>query len=544
MELKDLLNKHYGFSAFRPGQEEIVRSILERNDTLALMPTGAGKSLCYQLPALTFPGITVVISPLIALMKDQVDALAARGLSASFINSSLAPAEIERRTQEALAGKIKLLYIAPERLAAGFTAVLNRLPVDFVAIDEAHCVSAWGHDFRPDYLEIALHINKLPTRPIVAAFTATATPEVKEDIIKRLSLRNPKVFIRGFNRPNLRFFTRAWLSDYQRDKEVLRLVRFFKGSGIIYCGTRNKTEELAIFLQEAGIKALAYHAGIDSLKRTKIQEQFMQDEISVIVATIAFGMGVDKPDVRFVVHAHLPASLENYYQEAGRAGRDGELAHCVLLHSGKDVALHEYFLEKNYEESIERGKSPEEAGKIRMTKGYKLRIMQDYATNKECRRRMILDYFDDEPADSFNNNCRGCDYCLNYQWPEEDLGGETDEELPFGNLDFAATANNDLPKTVLETLALYRRGLGVEEIAKSRTLSRSTVVGHLIRAYLTGEDLDIDQFLASDTQAVIFKAMSECDDATKLSDIKEHCPENISYDDIRWVLAKLQRIRL
>ncbi|MFA4872647.1 MAG: ATP-dependent DNA helicase RecQ [Patescibacteria group bacterium] len=413
-DLDELLKFHYGFVSFRPGQEEIVASILAGRDTLALMPTGGGKSLCFQLPALALPGTTVVISPLIALMKDQVDALNVRGIAASFINSSLPDDEIERRTQEVLAGKTKLLYVAPERLTTGFIEMLKKVFVSLVAIDEAHCVSAWGHDFRPDYLEIQKHISCLPQRPILAAFTATATPEVKADIIKRLGLKDPQTFVRGFDRPNLRFFTRAYLSDFERDEEVVRLARSMKGSGIVYCGTRDKTEELAWYLQEHGIKALPYHAGMDSEERTRVQEKFMRDEVPVITATIAFGMGVDKPDVRFVIHAHMPASLENYYQEAGRAGRDGEIAYCVLLHSRKDSALHEFFIGKNYEESLERGKPLQEATVVRVIKYEKLKKIQEYSTARACRRKIILDYFGGGSSLQ-KDHCQGCDHCLGNQ---------------------------------------------------------------------------------------------------------------------------------
>lgn len=409
--LPELLKTHYGFSSFRPGQEEVMQSILSGRDTLALMPTGGGKSLCYQLPALGLPGTTVVISPLIALMKDQVDALKTRGIAACFINSSLPPDEIDRRTQEVLHGKMKLLYIAPERLATGFTKTLRKLPISLIAIDEAHCVSAWGHDFRPDYLEIEKHVALLPKRPTLSAFTATATPEVKADIIKRLGLVNPQTFVRGFDRPNLRFLTRAWLSDGARDEEVLRLVRSHAGSGIVYCGTRDKTEELAQYLCAHGVAALPYHAGMKTEERTHAQEQFMRDNASVITATIAFGMGVDKPDVRYVIHAHMPGSLENYYQEAGRAGRDGVLAHCMLLHSARDGALHEFFIRKNFEESLERGKPLQEAIVVRMMKFEKLKKVEEYATGHTCRRKLILDYFDDRSSVR-QDNCGGCDHCL------------------------------------------------------------------------------------------------------------------------------------
>jgi ATP-dependent DNA helicase RecQ len=406
-----LLKQHYGFGEFRPGQEDVIRSILAGHDTLAVMPTGGGKSLCYQLPALAFGGVTLVVSPLIALMKDQVDALQKRGIEASFINSSLTEKETAKRTKEALAGKVKILYIAPERLHSGFSEVLQKMSLALVAIDEAHCVSTWGHDFRPDYRFIAEHIDSLPKRPIVSAFTATATPEVRQDIAERLGLQSPHIFVRGFDRPNLRFFTRGWLSEFLRDEEVLRLAKVLPKPGIIYAGKRDKSEELAAYLTENGVFALPYHAGLKTEKRIETQEAFMKDRVPVIVATIAFGMGVDKADVRFVIHAGMPGTLEGYYQEAGRAGRDAKPATCVLLHSGEDSALQNYFIQKAYEDSLERGKPWEEARAVRNTRYQKLKTMEQYVTANACRRNMILDYFGDKAVRQ-SANCGACDHCI------------------------------------------------------------------------------------------------------------------------------------
>jgi len=408
---QDLLKEHYGFTEFRPGQEDVIQSILAGRDTLVVMPTGGGKSLCYQLPALALDGTTLVISPLIALMKDQVDVLQKRGIAASFINSSLTEKEIKKRTNDALASKIKILYIAPERLNSGFSAALQEIPVSFVAIDEAHCVSTWGHDFRPDYRLIKEHIDALLKRPIVAAFTATATPEVRRDIVERLGLQKPHVFVRGFDRPNLRFFTQGWMSEFERDWEVLRLAESLAKPGIVYVGKRDKSEELARFLSNKGIQAMPYHAGLKTEERTATQEAFMKDELPVIVATIAFGMGVDKADVRFVVHAGMPGTLEGYYQEAGRAGRDGKPATCVLLHSGEDSALQNYFIRRNCEDSLARGKPVQEALAVRALKYEKLRKMEEYVKANACKRRIILDYFGDESARR-NKNCGGCGPCL------------------------------------------------------------------------------------------------------------------------------------
>src|SRR3989338_698311 len=409
--LNNFLQSRYGFSEFRPGQEEVVASILSGRDTLALMPTGGGKSLCYQLPALQLPGTTIVISPLIALMKDQVDGLRSKGIAASFINSSLSDDEVSERTLEFLAGQLKLMYIAPERLANGFINSLQQVPIALVAVDEAHCISSWGHDFRPDYMSIASYIDQLPKRPVVAAFTATATPEVKDDICRRLVLQNPNIFVRGFDRPNLKFVAKGNLRDRERDEEVLRLARKLEGSGIIYCGTRDKTEELAMFLQEEGEAAAYYHAGMESEERSLVQEAFMKGEVRIIVATIAFGMGVDKADVRFVIHAHLPASLENYYQEAGRAGRDNMPSTCVLLASPKDQALHQYFIKKNYEEAIKSGSDSEEANMVRQMRVRKLHQMYNYVKSAFCRRLVILNYFYDQSTARVRN-CQGCDICV------------------------------------------------------------------------------------------------------------------------------------
>lgn len=409
--MRNLLKRYYKFDEFRPGQEEIIQSILDGRDTLAVMPTGGGKSLCYQLPALLMDGITLVLSPLIALMKDQVDALRKRGVAATFINSSLTEKEIKKRTGEAMEGKIKILYIAPERLNSGFSSVLREMPVGLAAIDEAHCVSTWGHDFRPDYRVIKERIESLPRRPIVAAFTATATPEVRRDITERLGLKKPQIFVKGFNRPNLCFFASGWLSEFARDSEVLRLAKALPKPGLVYVGKRDKAEELAVYLTESGIPALPYHAGLKTDERTMIQEAFMKERTSVIVATIAFGMGIDKADVRFVIHAGMPGTLERYYQEAGRAGRDAKPATCVLLHSGGDSALQNYFIRKNYEDAIERGKPESEALEVRDLKYQKLKQMEAYVMANACKRKIILDYFGDESGRE-NKNCQGCDHCL------------------------------------------------------------------------------------------------------------------------------------
>ena len=332
--LEKNLQKYFNFSEFRPGQREIVEAILDGYDTVALMPTGGGKSLCYQLPAIIADKLTVIISPLIALMKDQVDALNARGIPAVFINSSLTFEEIGENFEKIKKGSVKILYVAPERFGSfEFQKLFSELDIFLFSVDEAHCVSQWGHDFRPDYLEIKKYIRNLKNRPIVAAFTATATPEVQGDIVERLEMKNPKIFIRGFDRPNLKFLVQCDLKTKERYEEILRIIKSLSGSGIVYSLTRKETEVIAKYLKENGIKAVAYHAGMEAKRREKVQEDFMENRIQVIVATIAFGMGVDKADIRYVIHCGMPGSLEGYYQEAGRAGRDGEKAYCVLLHA-------------------------------------------------------------------------------------------------------------------------------------------------------------------------------------------------------------------
>lgn len=557
--LEKYLKKYFNFSRFLPGQKEIVENIMAGRDVVALMPTGGGKSLCYQLPAVISGQLTVVISPLIALMKDQVDSLNSRGINATFINSSLNDQEMEERISGLRGGRTKILYIAPERFSnSDFSRLFETLKIYLLAIDEAHCVSQWGHDFRPDYLSIKDHIKELKKRPIVAAFTATATPEVKNDIITRLELKKPEVFVRGFDRPNLKFFVRENLSERQRIKEALRIINSIKGSGIVYTLTRKETEDAADFFKNNGIPSAYYHAGMRREERTKIQNDFMENKFRVIVATIAFGMGIDKADIRFVIHAGMPSSLEGYYQEAGRAGRDGEAAYCILLHSPKDVGLHYHFIVKNKEGMISRGKAWDEVNRISGIKYQRLEKMKNYVMDADCRRKAILEYFNDPAVQKMKDNCRGCDICLNFQWEagakprtvpygaelqDENYEMENNFTIEDGTKDKDST-KEILSSTVQETVKLYRLDYSIEQIAKMRNLGANTIFNHLVKWYLSGGELETEKFIAPNEEKQILLAMSKTNNYQKLKSIKEQLPESIGYEKIRLVIAKIQRIGL
>lgn len=394
--VRQTLQTIFGYNTFRPLQAEIVETILDRQDVFVLMPTGGGKSLCYQLPALLLDGLTVVVSPLIALMKDQVDALQALGVAATYINSSLDSSEAGERQAAVARGDIKLVYVAPERLLLpGFLHLLQHTGVTLFAIDEAHCVSEWGHDFRPEYRELRQLRDRFPTATF-AAFTATATPRVRQDIRNQLGLEEAVGFQGSFNRPNLYYEVRPKQAAYQ---QLLDYVYSRKGaSGIVYCQTRAATEDLADRLRGDGINAAAYHGGMDSKQRQQVQNAFVRDNVQIIVATIAFGMGIDKPDVRFVVHYDLPKNLEGYYQESGRAGRDGDPADCILFYSYGDVGKHLHFIDEK----------PTDA--LREAARHQLRQMTDWAESTTCRRKALLAYFD-EVWNDVQEPC--CDVCRN-----------------------------------------------------------------------------------------------------------------------------------
>ena len=393
MDPVSILKKYYGYDCFRPGQREVIEAILAGRDALGIMPTGGGKSICYQIPALLLQGVTLVISPLISLMKDQVDTLKEYGIAAELINSTLSTSEFREVIAKARLGEYKLLYVAPERLETeSFLALMEDVPIDMVAIDEAHCISQWGHDFRPSYKRISAMIDRLPRRPIITAFTATATPLVKSDIKKLLDLYEPFELLSSFDRPNLYFEVRK---PDNKLHEIQRYLKTHNGeSGIIYCATRRNVDEVCERLNKLGISATKYHAGLSEAERTHNQESFLFDRIPIIVATNAFGMGIDKPNVRFVIHYNMPKNMESYYQEAGRAGRDGEASECILLYSTQDTMTNRYLIEVGNTS----GRSVEYE---------KLNSMVDYCNTEGCLRNFILSYFSQE-QDLLQKSCEHC----------------------------------------------------------------------------------------------------------------------------------------
>ena len=401
MDLPRTLKKDFGYDRFRPLQEEIIRDALAGRDVFALMPTGGGKSLCFQLPALLRSGLTIVVSPLISLMKDQVDALQMSGIAATFLNSALDRHEAVERLRRLNRGEYRLLYVAPERLMLdGFLERALNWNITQIAIDEAHCISEWGHDFRPEYRELKKLRRHLPDVPIMA-LTATATERVRKDIVDQLHLHNARCYVASFNRPNLTYRVVPKSSPYE---QVLTLIRGRPNeSGIVYCASRKTADSLATKLSGDGVKAKPYHAGLESTDRAEHQEEFLRDDARVITATIAFGMGINKPNVRFVIHHDLPKNIESYYQETGRAGRDGLPSECVLLFSASDVVKQTRFIEE---------KSEKEQGIARE----QLRQMVHYAETRECRRATLLKYFGEE----FPAPCNGCDNCLE---PRETFDG-------------------------------------------------------------------------------------------------------------------------
>ncbi len=398
-----ILEWYFGYKQFRSGQEDVIDSILSGRDALAVMPTGAGKSVCYQVPGLMFDGVTLVISPLISLMKDQVNALTSMGIRAAYLNRSLSNAQYNKALGNMSRGMYKIVYVAPERLVSErFARVCMTLEISLIAIDEAHCVSQWGQDFRPGYLNIARFINSLPKRPVVGAFTATATADVKADIVQLLQLDNPVMLTTGFDRPNLFF---SVMRPVNKRQTLIKLIQERSGkTGIVYCSTRKKVEEICTFLCSKGYSATRYHAGLTDEERLKNQEDFVYDRKRIMVATNAFGMGIDKSDVRFVIHCNMPKNIESYYQEAGRAGRDGEDADCILLFGAQDISTAQYFID-NAEANAEM--TPEQNAAFRQKEEERLQHMIAYSKTQGCLRAFMLRYFGEHTPDS----CGKCANC-------------------------------------------------------------------------------------------------------------------------------------
>jgi len=405
MNKQELLYRIFGYDSFRPGQEKLIDAVLSGRDVFGIMPTGGGKSICYQIPALMMPGITLVISPLISLMQDQVAALKAAGVPAAYINSTLTGPQVQAVYRNLLAGRYKIVYVAPERLDySGFGNVVQRLHISFLAVDEAHCISQWGQDFRPSYLRIVDFISSLPNRPVVGAYTATATDQVRRDVEKILKLHQPVRAVTGFDRPNLFFDV---IHPELKDRELKRLLTERRGkSGIIYCSTRKKVETVCENLQSQGYAATRYHAGLEESERMQNQEDFLYDRKTIMVATNAFGMGIDKSNVSFVIHYNMPKSIEAYYQEAGRAGRDGSEADCILLYNTGDIQVARFMIQNG---SDNEDLDPRQKAIIQKQDEARLEAMVNYCKTKTCLRGFILEYFGQKHPEICGNcgTCRG-----------------------------------------------------------------------------------------------------------------------------------------
>ncbi len=429
-EKYEVLKKYFGYDNYRTGQELLIDAVLDGRDVLGIMPTGAGKSICYQIPAVMLPGVTIVISPLISLMTDQVQALNQNGIRAAYVNSSLNEAQIAKVLRLASQGEYRIIYVAPERLETPtFMQFASEAPITMITVDEAHCISQWGHDFRPSYTKIRSFIDMFPQRPRVNAFTATATDIVMDDIINSLGLRDPEVLVTGFDRENLYFGVKNVRGVAEKDRELLEIVgkhcsadgvgafaHAADESGIIYCSTRKNVEAVCDMLCERGYSAERYHAGLSAEERNKNQDDFVYDRCSIMVATNAFGMGIDKSNVRFVVHYNMPQSMENYYQEAGRAGRDGEPAECVILFSPQDIMINKLLISHAGEGE---DSSPEEIAAIRENAEKKLTAMTHYCQTSVCLREYILKYFGEEHPGA----CGNCSSC-NTQFDKIDITEE------------------------------------------------------------------------------------------------------------------------
>lgn len=482
---KEALKAVFGYDSFRQGQESVINAVLDGRDILAVMPTGAGKSLCYQVPAMLLSGITLVISPLISLMQDQVKALNEAGVDAAFINSSLSEKEMHDTFKNASKGQYKIIYVAPERLMSeGFVRLAKGVEISMITVDEAHCISQWGQDFRPSYMDIAEFVNILDKRPIISAFTATATQNVREDIICSLGLTNPYFLVTGFDRENLFFQV-----DKPQNKErfILDFIERHRGeSGIIYCATRKNVDSLYTLLRKQHISVGKYHAGMSNEERKQMQNDFVFDYTSIVIATNAFGMGIDKSNVRFVIHYNMPSSMENYYQEAGRAGRDGLNSECILLFSPQDIIINRFLLEHKDFSEID----PIDAMTIRERDIKRLQIMEGYCYTTECLRNYILKYFGEDPK----KPCDDCGNCLR-QFETLDM---TDEAKKIINCIYESRGRygkNIIMDTVLgaktarltEIGATEYKSYGVLE-SSNKNLLRRLIEELLLEGYIaTGE---------------------------------------------------------
>ena len=503
---KEALKAVFGYDSFRQGQESVINAVLDGRDILAVMPTGAGKSLCYQVPAMLLSGITLVISPLISLMQDQVKALNEAGVDAAFINSSLSEKEMHDTFKNASKGQYKIIYVAPERLMSeGFVRLAKGVEISMITVDEAHCISQWGQDFRPSYMDIAEFVNVLDKRPIISAFTATATQNVREDIICSLGLTNPYFLVTGFDRENLFFQVDKPKS---KDRFILDYLDRHKGeSGIIYCATRKNVDSLYTLLKKRNISVAKYHAGISIEERKQMQDDFVFDYTSIVIATNAFGMGIDKSNVRFVIHYNMPSSMENYYQEAGRAGRDGLNSECILLFSPQDIIINRFLLEHKDFSDID----PTDAMTIRERDIKRLQIMEGYCYTTECLRNYILKYFGENPK----KLCDDCGNCLR-QFETLDM---TDEAKKIINCIYESRGRygkNIIMDTVLgaktarleEIGASKYKSYGVLE-SSNKTLLRRLIEELLLEGYIqTGEYQvlklgDISKLKLKDTKVLV-----------------------------------------
>ena len=482
---KEALKTVFGYDSFRPDQDAVINAILEGRDILAVMPTGAGKSLCYQVPAMLFSGIALVISPLISLMQDQVKALNEAGVDAGFINSSLSEKELNDTFKNTYKGHYKIIYVAPERLMSeGFMSLAKSIEISMITVDEAHCISQWGQDFRPSYMDIAEFINILGKRPIISAFTATATQNVREDIICSLGLSDPYFLVTGFDRENLFFQVDK---PQNKDRFILDYIERHRGeSGIIYCATRKNVDSLYTLLRKQHISVGKYHAGMSNEERKQMQNDFVFDYTSIVIATNAFGMGIDKSNVRFVIHYNMPSSMENYYQEAGRAGRDGLNSECILLFSPQDIIINRFLLEHKDFSDID----PIDAMTIRERDIKRLHIMEGYCYTTECLRNYILKYFDEDPK----KPCDDCGNCLR-QFETLDM---TDEAKKVINCIYESRGRygkNIMMDTVLGAKTARLAEIGANEYksygvleSSNKNLLRRLIEELLLEGYIaTGE---------------------------------------------------------